>query len=135
MRRFPALLASALALAACQLDLPSGSTGTSTGATGTSGTGGAGGSVDTTPCDDKKNCDVCKSCSLNVQCAPEASACQQSSSCVGIDQCFAGCSSDAACQEQCYLLGPDGELTYRALRACIFCDACPADCAGFTTCN
>ena len=128
MRRFSALLASALVLAACQIGLPSGSTG----ATGTSG---AGGSADPTPCDDKKNCEVCKSCSLNVQCAQEAAICKASSSCQGIDQCFTGCSSDAECQNQCYLLGPDGEAAYRALRKCIFCDACPSDCAGFSTCT
>jgi hypothetical protein len=135
MRRIPALLASGLLLAACQLQLPSGSTGATTSATGSSGAGGAGGSASATPCDGKNNCDTCKSCSLNVQCAMEAAACQQSSACVGIDQCFAGCGSDAACQQQCYLLGPDGEAAYRALRACILCDACPSDCAGFTVCK
>ena len=133
MRRLPALLASALLLAACQLNLPTGSTGT--GGASTTGTGGAGGSADPTPCDGKNSCGDCKSCSLNVQCALEAAACNQSSACQGIDQCFAGCGSDAACQEQCYLLGPDGEATYRALIGCVLCDACPSDCAGFTVCN
>lgn len=135
MRRIVSLLALGLALAACQLDLPSGSSGASTGATSTSGSGGAGGSAAAHPCDEKNNCDTCKSCSLNVQCAALYTACGQSSACIGIDQCFLGCGPDAGCQDQCYLLGPDGEATYRALRACIFCDACPSDCAGYAVCN
>lgn len=138
MRRFIALLASGVVLAACQLDLPSGATaagGDTTGSTSTSGSTGAGGSVNATPCDKKNDCSACQSCSLNVQCALQAQACQQNSSCLGIDQCFLGCGSDSGCQSQCYALGPDGEATYRALRACIFCDACPSDCAGFTVCK
>jgi hypothetical protein len=137
MRRIPALLALGLTLAACQLNLPSGSTGTtSTGAdTSSTSTTGAGGSTVTHPCDDKNDCGACQGCSVNVQCAKLYAACAQSSSCQGIDQCFAGCGNDAACQEQCYLLGPDGETTYRALRSCIFCDACPSDCAGYMICK
>ncbi len=135
MRRIPALLALGLALAACQLNLPSGSTGTGTGDTSTSGAGGAGGSPASHPCDEKKDCGACQTCSLNVQCATLYSACSQNSQCVGIDQCFLGCGNDAECKEQCYLIGPDGEATYRALRACIFCDACPSDCAGYMVCK
>lgn len=137
MRRNPALLALATALAACQLQLPSGASagGDSTSSTSTSGTSGAGGSAATHPCDGKKDCDACHTCALQVQCATLATACSQSSGCVGIDQCFTICGSDAECKGQCYLQNPDGEATYRALLACIFCDACPSDCAGFTTCN
>jgi hypothetical protein len=134
MRRISALLALGLTLAACQLDLPSGGTGTTT-STGTSGAGGAGGSAETHPCDNKKSCSDCQTCSSNVICAQLYTACAQNSACIGIDQCFDGCGGDADCKEQCYLLGPDGEATYRALRSCIFCDACPSDCAGYMVCN
>lgn len=132
MRRFAALLALGIVLAACQLNLPSGSTGTGSDATGS---GGAGGSAVTHPCDEKNDCSVCQTCSLNVQCAALATACQQNSACVGIDGCFATCGADAECKDQCYLGGPEGEATYRALRSCIFCDACPSDCAGYATCS
>lgn len=136
MRRFSALLASGVLLVACQLDLPSGATaagGDTTGSTSAAGSTGTG--VGATPCDGKKDCGACQSCALNVQCANQAAACKQSSSCQGIDQCFAGCGSDAECQSQCYALAPDGESTYRALRTCVFCDQCTSDCAGVMVCN
>ncbi len=131
MRSLPSLLALGLTLAACQLDLPSGSSGTDSTAAATTGAGGAAAH----PCDNKKDCDTCKSCSLEVQCASLATACSQNSSCAGIDQCFAGCGADAECKDQCYLLGPDGADLYRSFRACVFCDACPSDCAGYAVCQ
>ncbi len=133
MRRIASLLGLGLGLtlAACQLDLPSGSSGAGTDATGTTGTGGAAAH----PCDNKNSCDTCKSCSLEVQCAKLATACTNDSSCYAIDTCFFNCGSDAQCKEQCYLLGPNGEALYRAFRACVFCDACPSDCAGFMVCQ
>jgi hypothetical protein len=140
MRRIASLISLGFLLAACQLDLPSGSSGTgagatSTGATSTTGSGGTGGSAPAHPCDQKTNCDTCKSCSLNVQCASLATSCSQNSACVGIDQCFAICGADADCKSQCYLQGPDGEANYRALLACIYCEACPSDCAGYVVCK
>ncbi|MEP7122382.1 MAG: hypothetical protein ABJE95_15780 [Byssovorax sp.] len=136
MRRIPALLGFGLALAACQLNLPSGASAGGDTTTGTgAGTSGAGGSGAEHPCDGKKDCNACHACALNVQCATLATACAQSSGCNGIDQCFTICGSDADCKGQCYLQNPDGEATYRALLSCIFCDACPSDCAGYTTCS
>lgn len=137
MRRIPAFFALAIALAACQLQLPSGASaaGGDSTSTASTGTSGAGGSVAEHPCDAKKNCDACHTCALEVQCATLATECSQSSGCVGIDQCFTICGSDAECKGQCYLQNPDGEALYRALLSCIFCDACPSDCAGYTICN
>lgn len=131
MRRITSFLALGLTLAACQLDLPSGSSGAGGGAAGTTGAGGAAAH----PCDKKNNCDTCKACSLEVQCAQLATACSNDSSCFAIDQCFFNCGSDAACKDQCYLTAPDGETLYRAFRSCVFCDACPSDCAGYMVCQ
>ena len=118
MRRIASLLALGLTLAACQLDLPSGSSGASTDATGTTGAGGAGGAA-AHPCDNKNNCETCKSCSVEVQCAQLATACNNDSSCTAIDMCFFNCGSDAECKQQCYLLAPNGEALYRAFRGCV----------------
>lgn len=131
MRSITPLLAFGLTLAACQLDLPSGSSGTTSTAAATTGAGGA----NAHPCDKKGDCEACKSCSLEVQCASLAAACNSNSSCVGIDQCFFNCGSDAECKDQCYLQGPEGEALYRSFRACVFCDACPSDCAGYMVCQ
>lgn len=139
MRRIASHLALGLALTACQLDLPSGGTGTSTESTGATGSMGSGSSsasgTATHPCDNKSSCDECRSCAVNVQCATQATACSQSSGCVGIDQCVTICGSDVDCKSQCVLQSPDGETTYRALIACVFCTSCPTDCAGYVKCN
>lgn len=134
MRR-TALIALGFALAACQLNLPTSSSGTTDAAgAGTTGAGGSGGAA-AHPCDGKKDCEVCKSCAVHVQCSELATACSQASGCVGIDQCFLNCGSDAECKDQCFLQNPDGEAMYRALQACVYCQACPSDCAGYTTCT
>lgn len=137
MPKIVSLLALGLALTACQLDLPSGSSGTSTDSTSAAGSTGAGGSSGSGshPCDTKNTCEACQSCALNVQCAAQATACSKNSGCVGIDQCMDFCGSDAECKGQCFLQNPEGELTYRALLACVYCDACPTDCAGYVTCT
>ena len=133
MRSITPLLALGLTLAACQLDLPSGSSGTDSTSTAAATTGAGGSNAH--PCDKKGNCEACKSCALEVQCASLATACNNNSSCVGIDQCFFNCGGDAECKDQCYLLGPEGADLYRSFRACIFCDACPSDCAGYAVCQ
>jgi hypothetical protein len=121
--RFPAGLGLALALSACGIIPPD------------SGTGGGGGSTSGSSCDEQDNCVACSSCATEAICRTQLATCQDNSFCLGLDQCIGLCGGMVQCEDDCFAMNSPGANDYVALRECLFCDACPSDCAGQTTCG
>ena len=96
----------------------------------TSGSGGGG-----SACDDKSDCDQCVSCAKAQLCAAELQACQDDAACLGLDECIAICGGNVSCEQDCYDTNAVGAPLYDALKNCFYCEACPSDCGGRTTCS
>jgi hypothetical protein len=94
--------------------------------------GGEGGG---SACDGKGECTQCTQCAGQEFCKTALANCQQSSACVGLDECLTLCGSGVQCQNDCYSANSQGRALHDTLRECLFCEACPNDCAGFTTCE
>ena len=94
--------------------------------------GGEGGGSN---CDGKGVCTDCTQCAAQEYCRAALDNCQQSAACQGLDQCLALCSGAVQCEQDCYAGNQAGRSLHDALRICLLCDACPSDCAGFTTCE
>lgn len=86
------------------------------------------------PCDGKDDCNQCSTCAVQVACALALDACQRNSACVAIDECVTLCGADLACKQGCVDGNPAGINDYLTVTKCIYCDECPADCAGYRSC-
>jgi len=92
---------------------------------------GEGGSV-STACDNRSDCAACDSCAQNNICQQQVAACQQSSACIALDICFSSCTGNC---DYCLAGNQDGVAAYDAFLQCVYCGACPSDCAGLVQCS
>ena len=81
-------------------------------------------------CDDRGACQPCVDCANANNCQPQATACIGETACVEALQCMNACGGVRACVDQCLVDHPAG-VPYLT---CMFCQACPNDCAGTITC-
>ncbi|MCC6521944.1 MAG: hypothetical protein IT373_04725 [Polyangiaceae bacterium] len=99
---------------------------------GTSSTGSGGGDAGV-QCPETEGCSACVQCALASPCQALYQICLASLACKAIDECFAGCGVDKACQQACYAAQPSGAQAYDALLTCVECDECPSACPGLCT--
>lgn len=135
IRSLPLALAAVVALPACLVIGPhgtsgdgSGGSGSTTSATTTSTSTGKG-------CDAQSSCDACVACATKGACSSEVAACDANSACVGLVQCLDLCGMTADCKAQCAAQNQVGVADYDRLIACVYCDACPNTCAGSASCG
>jgi hypothetical protein len=107
-------------------------TGGGCASTGTNSTSGAGGG---SVCDGKGDCNACLQCADSNPCSSLLSSCNNNAACAGILQCMQNCGGGAVCKDQCIADNPSGASLFNAYFNCDYCEQCPSDCSGFTTCN
>jgi predicted chitinase len=103
------------------------------GTGGTVATGGSGGGA-TMDCDNSGDCyGSCYICAIEGPCLAEETACMNSSDCAALVDCIDPECDEAPdwgdCYTQCASLYPGGVAYIEAMWDCIYCDACPVDCA------
>ena len=82
------------------------------------------------------SCESCQDCALAGVCREAANACQGDDDCMDFNDCIGRCDpDDSACFDACGTNHARGMTLYLAFTYCIFCNACPTQCADYASCQ
>jgi hypothetical protein len=86
-------------------------------------------------CDKQGQCGAlnnfgCAACAQSGFCSAQFSTCLNILGCSNIVNCVSNClATDIQCQVDCETVNPDGVASFHVLTQCVYCEACPNDCA------